>query len=256
MNTLCIQCSLWYCALSSPWFYVCCGGLCILLLMFRLSMQFFTFCICFFFFQAEDGIRDSSVTGVQTCALPISWPLAPGDVDAFLQWRTSHVARATRKWVAYHLRSFLRHLYREGLMGRDLAPAVSGGRVYQGERAPVPLTEEEITRVVSQAKRERAHQPAGRRDYATLSLLATYGMRASEIVHLRLEDIDWRHERIRVRHAKRGAVSDVPLLPAVGEAVLDYLRHGRPTTSRREAFVRSRAPYETPLRADALYQAA
>jgi len=183
------------------------------------------------------------------------WPLAPGDVDAFLQWRTSHVARATRKWVAYHLRSFLRHLYREGLMGRDLAPAVSGGRVYQGERAPVPLTEEEITRVVSQAKRERAHQPAGRRDYATLSLLATYGMRASEIVHLRLEDIDWRHERIRIRHAKRGAVSDVPLLPAVGEAVLDYLRHGRPTTSRREVFVRSRAPYETPLRADALYQA-
>src|SRR5260370_22251374 len=31
---------------------------------------------CFFFFQAEDGIRDSSVTGVQTCALPISAPRA------------------------------------------------------------------------------------------------------------------------------------------------------------------------------------
>src|SRR2546430_4374890 len=29
-------------------------------------------CVCFFFFQAEDGIRDLTVTGVQTCALPIS----------------------------------------------------------------------------------------------------------------------------------------------------------------------------------------
>src|SRR2546430_4452522 len=30
------------------------------------------YCLCFFFFQAEDGIRDLTVTGVQTCALPIS----------------------------------------------------------------------------------------------------------------------------------------------------------------------------------------
>src|SRR5258708_39412203 len=36
-----------------------------------------SFFCCFFFFQAEDGIRDDLVTGVQTCALPISVPSAP-----------------------------------------------------------------------------------------------------------------------------------------------------------------------------------
>src|SRR5207237_4163677 len=46
----------------------------IILLSYDLRGFCLNLCVCFFFFQAEDGIRDSSVTGVQTCALPISRP--------------------------------------------------------------------------------------------------------------------------------------------------------------------------------------
>ncbi len=46
--------------------------------------------------------------------------------------------------------------------------------------------------------------PKGRRDLAILTLLATYGLRAGEITALRLDDIDWRREQVRVRHSKTG----------------------------------------------------
>jgi integrase len=85
--------------------------------------------------------------------------------------------------------------------------------------------------------------PTGFRDHAILMLLSTYGLRAGEVVRLRLGDIDWRAERLRVRQSKSGAESFLPLLPPVGEALLNYLRRGRPQTEIREVFLRVRAPH-------------
>ena len=90
---------------------------------------------------------------------------------------------------------------------------------------------------------ETDKSPAGLRDYAILQLLAAYGLRSGEIRHLRIEDIDWRTEAIHVRHHKTRASTFLPLLEPVGEAVLAYLRSGRPSTDVREIFVRTRAPY-------------
>jgi integrase/recombinase XerD len=86
------------------------------------------------------------------------------------------------------------------------------------------------------------------RDYAILQLLATYGLRAGEISHLRLGDIDWRADVMHIRHSKTGARSVLPLLEPVGEALIDYLRHGRPEADVREIFVRTRAPYVSMVR--------
>ena len=75
-----------------------------------------------------------------------------------------------------------------------------------------------------------------------MTLLATYGLRAGEIVVLRLEDIDWPKEILRVRHSKTGTVSELPLLREPGEAVLSYLEKLRPESERREVFLQVRAP--------------
>ena len=75
-----------------------------------------------------------------------------------------------------------------------------------------------------------------------LLMLATYGMRAGEVMRLRLEDIDWRAERIRVRQSKTRIESFLPLVAPVAEAVLNYLELGRPQTHHREVFLRARAP--------------
>ena len=88
----------------------------------------------------------------------------------------------------------------------------------------------------------------GLRDYAILLLLSTYGMRDGEIRNLRLDDIDWRNETLRVRHSKTSGFSFLPLMEPVGEALLDYLREGRPETEAREIFTRTRAPYRPLVR--------
>jgi integrase len=75
-------------------------------------------------------------------------------------------------------------------------------------------------------------------------LLATYGLRAGEVVHLRLEDLDWRHECLHVRQSKTGRPTVLPLLAPVGDAILEYLREGRPTTAAREVFLRAQAPVQ------------
>jgi integrase len=58
-----------------------------------------------------------------------------------------------------------------------------------------------------------------------------------------LDDIDWRADILNIRHSKSRARYQLPLLEPVGEALIDYLRNGRPETDVREIFVRSRAPY-------------
>ena len=85
--------------------------------------------------------------------------------------------------------------------------------------------------------------PEGRRDYAILLLLITYGLRAREIASLTLDDFDWKRERLHVRERKADHVAVYPLSPLVGEAVVAYLRHGRPQTKERCLFLRCQAPY-------------
>ena len=85
--------------------------------------------------------------------------------------------------------------------------------------------------------------PVGLRDYAILTLLVTYGLRAAEIVRLRLEDIDWRRDVLRVQHWKTGTYSELPLLHEPGEAVLRYLEEARPQSAHREVFLRIQAPH-------------
>jgi integrase len=66
-------------------------------------------------------------------------------------------------------------------------------------------------------------------------------------VRLRLEDIDWRRERFQITQSKTRRVAQLPLTASVGEAILDYLRHGRPASERRAVFLRQRAPF-TPFK--------
>jgi len=82
----------------------------------------------------------------------------------------------------------------------------------------------------------------GRRDYAILLLLVTYGLRAHEVANLTLDDIDWKHERLQVPGRKAGHSTAYPLASVVAEALIDYLKHGRPETADRHLFFRKVAP--------------
>jgi integrase len=94
----------------------------------------------------------------------------------------------------------------------------------------------------------------GLRDYAIFFLIATYGLRACDILALTLDDFRWRQGEMHVAQRKTGYPLVLPLTEAAGEAVLHYLRDGRPRISSRQLFLRVRAPMG-PLKATAVNDA-
>jgi integrase/recombinase XerD len=165
-----------------------------------------------------------------------------GDIDTYFEMRAAAgLRRRSLKDVAERLRSVMRFLYRTGRIAIDLAPRIIGPVLYAYESIPSALSAGQISAVLKSTRGDRS--AVGYRDYAILLLLSTYGLRDGEITRLRLEDIDWRAEKLHVRHSKTGASSQLPLMAEVGEALLNYLRRGRPKTDAREIFIRTRAPY-------------
>ncbi len=101
----------------------------------------------------------------------------------------------TKHGVANCLRSFLRFLYAEGLIERDLAVAVSGPILYRHEDIPLVFTDEQVKRLQDVTRHDQT--PIGLRDHAMLLLVAKYGLRAGEVVRMKLEDINWRRELLQ-----------------------------------------------------------
>lgn len=143
--------------------------------------------------------------------------------------------RATRLGVCSGLRSFLRYLHAAKHSRRDVSALVTQPSHYRFEEIPRSFTQEQVDGVLACTRKDRS--VTGLRDYAMLLLPATYGMRSSEVNKLKLSDIDWRGERLNIRHSKTGVESSLPLVEPVAEAIPDYLQHGRPKTSVREAFL-------------------
>lgn len=163
------------------------------------------------------------------------------DIDRYMDLRSVKQTRKSIKDAAERLRSLLRYLHRTGRTGIDLSPHVIAPLLYAYEGVPSIIERSQITLVLETVRKDPT--PMGLRDHAILQLLATYGMRSNEIRSLKIEDIDWRTESIRILHTKTRACSYLPLMAPVGEAILAYLRSGRPQTDAREVFVRTRAPY-------------
>jgi integrase len=101
---------------------------------------------------------------------------------------------------------------------------------------------------------DRGSKP-GRRNFAILLTLMTYGVRAGQLTSLRLDDVNWRDSQIIFPRAKRGRPINAPLTAAVGDALLQYIREGRPVTRGRRVFLSLVPPYR-PLAAGSVYNVA
>ena len=175
--------------------------------------------------------------------------LSPALLSAFVTERAgTGLAKTTVREACGVLRVFLRYAHREGVVGRDLSATVEWPQAYRLSTIPRSITWEEVERVLAGVDRRTA---CGKRDYAILLLLVIYGLRGREVAALTLDDIDWRRERLAVPERKAGHSTAFPLSPPVGEAIVDYLRSGRPPTSDRRIFIRAMAPVD-PLGAAAV----
>ena len=164
--------------------------------------------------------------------------LCAGDVVRFVQRQAPrlHVKRAKQLTTA--LRSFLHYARYRGDIALDLAAAVPTVANWSMSSIPRAIPADAVRQLLASISRRTA---VGRRDYAILLVLARLGFRASEVVRLELDDIDWDAGQVSVR-GKGGYRTALPLPADVGEAIAAYLRHGRPPSPCRRVFLRARAP--------------
>jgi integrase/recombinase XerD len=168
--------------------------------------------------------------------------LSPAVLSAFIAERSATgLSKTTVSNCCGVLRVFLRYAHREGVIGRDLSKTVEWPQVYRLSSIPRSISWTEVGRVLAGVDRRTA---CGKRDYAMLLLLVTYGLRGREVAALTLDDIDWKRERLAVPERKAGHSTAFPLSKTVGEAIVDYLQHGRPKTTDRHVFFRSAAPVQ------------
>jgi site-specific recombinase XerD len=160
------------------------------------------------------------------------------DIAGFLQHVQAQPRPNRSKSLSTHLRTFFRYLFQAGKIATNLAAGIPSVAQRYGARLPRHLTAEQVETLLAAV---RSDTPQGRRNYAMALLLARLGLRAQEVIALQLEDIDWRAGELLVR-GKGQRHDRVPLPQDVGEALADYVRLDRVTTSR-VIFVTDRAPH-------------
>jgi integrase/recombinase XerD len=159
-------------------------------------------------------------------------------ITGFMQQESSSTHFVRPKAIANSLRSFFRFAHYRGAITADLAAAVPKVAGWSMSGIPRAISEDQTRKLLSTIDRSHAK---GLRNYAVLLLLARLGLRSGEIASLELEDIDWTSGSLKVRG--KGRETMYPLPQDVGEAIVAYLRHGRPPSTSRCLFLRCMAPF-------------
>ena len=170
--------------------------------------------------------------------------LRAGDVVRCVQRQASQLHLKRAKLLTSALRSFLRFARYRGAVTLDLAAAVPVVANWSMPSIPRAIRADQVRQLLASIDRRTT---IGRRDYAIVLLLARLGLRAGEVAFLDLDDLDWDAGQVSVR-GKRGHRTAMPLPADVGAAIAAYLRHGRPRSTSRRVFLRSKAPIRGFLR--------
>jgi integrase/recombinase XerD len=204
----------------------------------------------FEYLRCERGLRPTSLQGYGCCLRSFERylgrvgvtrlvELSPALISAFVAERSAGLAMASVGLLCGALRGFLRYAHRQGVLASDLSKTVDRPRTYRLSDIPRSISRAEVSQVLACVDRSSTR---GKRDYAALLLLATYGLRSREIAALTLDHIDWKRGRLSVPGRKAGHSTAFPLSSSVGEALVDYLKHGRPQSAERHVFFMAFAP--------------
>ncbi len=165
-------------------------------------------------------------------------------VDYATRWKPVSLAI-----IRTSLKSYLRFRALRGDQNQTLVAALPLIADYSQVNLPAALTEAQLDRLLRAFDLDN---PVGQRDYGIARCLVDLGLRGHEVAHLSLESVDWPTGVLTITHGKTQRVQQLPLPVQTGQAIAEYLRHGRPSTSNRRLFVRHRAPFDAPLSVSAI----
>lgn len=140
-----------------------------------------------------------------------------------------------------HLRGLSRYLYEQDIINYDLSAQIPRSKRISQPKLPSVYSQEEIMKLLSSNLRIT---PIEKRDYALLLLTVRLGLRASDVCNLTFDNINWRENKIEIIQSKTGNPIVLPLLADVGNAIIDYLKNGRPKIDSKIIFLKERFPYE------------
>lgn len=206
--------------------------------------------------HSADGTLELRRRSVRLFLISLGQEARPGSLsdlsaerlESFFLGYARERGHSARRSMQAALRTFLRFCFHKGYIRHRLDHAIPTLRTYKLARVPRGLSEAQAHAVLESVDRSTK---VGRRDYAILMLLHTYGVRGGQIRALQLNDIQWAQDRILFKATKGGKDSLLPLTEGVGKSLLDYLRKARPPSSFPEVFLTCRAPCR-PMAAGAL----
>lgn len=139
------------------------------------------------------------------------------------------------------IKHFLHDMYLQGETCQDFSLIIENVNYRNQPHLPTTLSVAEVERLLSSIDRSN---PKGKRDYAILLLAARLGLRCSDIVRLQFSDIDWEKSLVTLFQQKTGKMIELTLLPDVGNAIIDYLKYGRPVSADKHIFLQLLSPYK------------
>ena len=160
-------------------------------------------------------------------------------IESYITKAGKRLSRASLQHDIGPLRGFLRFLAIDDRAAAGLASQIDTPRLYQLEKLPRALPWETVRTLLRSIDRTSA---MGLRDYAMFLLIATYGLRASEVVAITLDDIHWRQGSLRIRQRKISLPLELPLTNEVSTALVKHLKRTPPPSPYRRIFLRMRAP--------------
>ena len=166
--------------------------------------------------------------------------ITPQCIDRYLVEQSANGwSRASLFTLAGTLRSFFHYAEMQHWCPSGLAAATDAPTLYAQESLPRGPAWGQVKALIASIQ---GSDPVTIRDRAVILLLAVYGLRAGEVAVLRLEDLDFENELIRVTRPKSRSTQQYPLVRSVGNALLRYLQHARPRCGCREVFLAIKAP--------------
>jgi site-specific recombinase XerD len=138
------------------------------------------------------------------------------------------------------LRAFFKYAFEQKLLGIDYSISIPSYKSVSQPQLPSTYSEKEIVQLLSSVERSSA---IGKRNYAMILMAVRLGFRASDIANLKFEHLQWTKSTIEIKQYKTGQELVVPLLPDVGNAIIDYLKYGRRNSEEPYVFLKEKPPY-------------
>jgi len=170
----------------------------------------------------------------------IDWSLVTAEVLGDHARRHAEMRPGCRLQMVTAMRSLVRFLIAQNILPSGIERAIPITRRWTHQHLPERLTAEEIERLLEVSRSDTT--PMGLRNHAIMLLMTRLGIRANEVIRLRLDDVDWKLGVVFIRSGKQRERA-LPLPKDAGEVLLAYLMTGRPKTEHREVFINHKAPY-------------